>query len=151
MSLNSRTGLLNSWSDARANPRLLWALRKTVSTWGFGSSGYERMNETLLSVFHSVSNRAHGKRSRNSVSSAACYAFNSFFLSRARDFTIFTLHDLTYFYVERTTAQGLGAVRSLHILHIGRNATCSLFLMPLFKFTGLCLWYLSYFRIDQTI
>ncbi len=39
----------------------------------------EWMKLTHLSVFHSVSNRAHGKRSRNSVSSAARYAFNSFF------------------------------------------------------------------------
>ncbi len=31
----------------------------------------------------------------------ARYAFNSFFLSRARDFTTFTLHDLTDFYIER--------------------------------------------------
>ncbi len=38
----------------------------------------ERMDEMHLSVFHSVSNRAHGRRSRNSISSAA-YAFNSFF------------------------------------------------------------------------
>ncbi len=71
--------------------------------WGV-TSGYERMNETHLSVFHSVSNRACGKHSRNSVSSAARYAFNSLFKSRARDFTTFTLHDLTDFYVERATA-----------------------------------------------
>ncbi len=37
------------------------------------------MNETHLSMFHSVLNRARGKRSRNSVSSAASYAFNSLF------------------------------------------------------------------------
>ncbi len=30
-----------------------------------------RMDETHLSMFHSVSNRAGGKRSRNSISSAA--------------------------------------------------------------------------------
>ncbi len=74
-----------------------------------------------------------------------------FFSLEQETFLIFTLHDLTDFYVERTTALGPGAIRSLHILHIWRNATCRLFLMPLFKFTGLCLWYLSYFRIDQTI
>ncbi len=62
------------------------------------------MNETHLSVFHSVSKCAHRKRSRNIVSSAARYTFNSFFLSRARDFTTFTLHNLTDFYVERATA-----------------------------------------------
>ncbi len=55
------------------------------------------MNETHLSMFHSVSNR-----SRNSVSSVARYLF--VFLFRARDFTTFTLHDLTDFYVERATA-----------------------------------------------
>ncbi len=41
-----------------------------------------RMDETHLSVFHSVSNRARGKR----------------------DWTSFTLHDLTDFYVESVTA-----------------------------------------------
>ncbi len=65
----------------RADPRLLGVLRKTVLTRGVGvrSSGYERMNETHLSVFHSALNHAHGKRSRNSVSSAARYTFNSLF------------------------------------------------------------------------
>ncbi len=62
-----------------------------------GSSGYERMNESHLSV----SNHNRGKRLRNSVSYAARYAFNSFVLSRARDFTTFTLHDLTEFFIER--------------------------------------------------
>ncbi len=38
------------------------------------------------------------------VSSVARYAFNSFFLSRARDFMTFTLHDLAVFFiVERAT------------------------------------------------
>ncbi len=36
--------------------------------------------------------------------SAARYAFISLFKSRARDFTTFTLQDLTDFYVERATA-----------------------------------------------
>ncbi len=63
------------------------------------------VNETHLSVFHSTLNHAQGKRSRNSISSEARYAFNSFFFSsRARDFTTFTLHYLTDFYVERATA-----------------------------------------------
>ncbi len=35
------------------------------------------MDETHLSVFHSISNRACGGRSRNSISSG--YAFNYFF------------------------------------------------------------------------
>ncbi len=67
----------------------------------------EWMKLTHLSVFHSVSNRAHGKRSRNSVSSAARYAFNSFFLSQASNCTTSTLHEFTNFYVERVTAHKL--------------------------------------------
>ncbi len=52
-----------------------------------------------LSVFHSVSNRAH------IISSAAPYAFNAFFVFvRARDCTTFTLHDLTDFCVWSLTA-----------------------------------------------
>ncbi len=47
--------------------------------WGVRSSGYKRMNEMHLSMFHSALNHAHGKHSRNSVSSAARYAFNSLF------------------------------------------------------------------------
>ncbi len=31
--------------------------------------GGERIDETHLSAFHSISNRAHGKRLRNSISS----------------------------------------------------------------------------------
>ncbi len=38
------------------------------------------------------------------VSSAARYSSNSLISSRALDFTTFTLHDLTDFYVERATA-----------------------------------------------
>ncbi len=68
--------------------------------------GGERMDETHLSVFDSVSNRAHGKHLRNSISFAARYTFNSFFFFfvRARDCTTFTLHDLPDFYVESVTA-----------------------------------------------
>ncbi len=40
---------------------------------GLGMVWDERMDETHLSVFHSVSNRAHRKRSRNSISSAVQY------------------------------------------------------------------------------
>ncbi len=65
------------------------------------------MNETHLSMLHSVSYRARGKRSRKSISSVARSAFNSLFLSRARDFTTFTLHVLAYFYVERATTTAL--------------------------------------------
>ncbi len=46
---------------------------------GHGGCWDERMNETHLSVFHSISNRAHGKRSRNNISSVTRYTFNSFF------------------------------------------------------------------------
>ncbi len=38
-----------------------------------------RMDETHLSVFHSVSNCARGKRSRNSISSAARISSRFFF------------------------------------------------------------------------
>ncbi len=44
---------------------------------GIVQSSYEQMNETHLSVFHSISNRTRVKRSRNSISSAARYAFNT--------------------------------------------------------------------------
>ncbi len=59
------------------------------------------MDETHLSVFHSVSNRARGRRSRNSISSR--YALNSFFFFffQTRDYTTFTLQD---FYIESVTA-----------------------------------------------
>ncbi len=52
-----------------------------TSVWRMLSCGLVRvfMNETHLSVFHSVLNRTRGKRWRNSVSSAARYAFNSLF------------------------------------------------------------------------
>ncbi len=56
----------------------------------------ERMDETLLSVFHSVSNHTHWKRSRNRISSAVRYVilvqYSLFFLSRARDSRTFTLN-----------------------------------------------------------
>ncbi len=43
------------------------------------------MDETHLSVFHSVSNRARGKRSRNSISSAARISPRFFFfLSKSK-------------------------------------------------------------------
>ncbi len=55
------------------------------------------MDETHLSVFHSVSNRARGRRSRNSISSR--YVF--FFFLQTRDCTTFTLQD---FYIESVKA-----------------------------------------------
>ncbi len=52
----------------------------------------EILDQMYLSVFHSVSNRAHGKRS---VSPSRLGMLSTlFFLVRARDCTTFTLHDL---------------------------------------------------------
>ncbi len=69
-----------------ADPRLLGALRKTG-----GGGGGMKMKEWMkrncpcfTQWFHSVSNRAHGKRSRNSISSVALHAFNSFFFSKSK-------------------------------------------------------------------
>ncbi len=78
-----------------------------MSTGGGGGGGVRVvMTETHLSVFHSVSNRARRKCSRNSISSTARYAFNMFFFSSRTlyDFMTFTLHDLKDFYVVRATA-----------------------------------------------
>ncbi len=61
---------------------------------------WNAMEETHLSVFHSVSNRAHG-RPRKSISSVR---FQLVFFVRARDCMTFTLHDLADFYVESVTA-----------------------------------------------
>ncbi len=58
------------------------------------------MDETHLSVFHSVSNRAHGKHSRKSLPRLGTLSTRFFFF----DCTTFTLQDLTDFYVERVTA-----------------------------------------------
>ncbi len=51
------------WVTLSADPRHLGALRRTVSLVSEGGGGNERMDETHLSVFHSVSNHARGKRS----------------------------------------------------------------------------------------
>ncbi len=88
-------GKLYTYILDSADPRLLGALRKTVSLVGLGG-----MDEMHLSVFHSVSNRVCGRRSRNSISSAA-YAFNSFFFFV---FFVSSLCQETAFYVERVTA-----------------------------------------------
>ncbi len=53
----------------------------------------ERIDETHFSTFHSILNHAHGKHSRNCISFAVLF----FFLSHARDCTMFTLYDLTDF------------------------------------------------------
>ncbi len=61
----------------------------------------ERMKKTNLCF--TLSNRACGEHSRNSIYSAAWYAFNSFIiLVRARDSTTLTLHDLADFYIDFT-------------------------------------------------
>ncbi len=73
------------------------ALRKT------GGLMKEWMN--ALSMFHSVLKRAHRKRSRNSISSAARHAFNSFFLFVSRK-RLYNIHVTWFhwFYIERVTA-----------------------------------------------
>ncbi len=83
----------------RADSRLLGALRKTVSTGGVARGIRVVMNETHLSVFYSVS-----KHARETVSLPRLVMLSTFFSSRVRDFTTFTLHDLTDFYVEMATA-----------------------------------------------
>ncbi len=62
------------------------------------SSGYEWNTSVRVSL-------RLESRSRNSVSSAARYAFNSLFQSRAGDFTTFTLHDFTDYYIGRATTE----------------------------------------------
>ncbi len=59
---------------------------------------------SCLSGYLSILNCACGKRSRNSVSLWLAMHSTRFLKSQARDFTTFTLHDLTDFYVERATA-----------------------------------------------
>ncbi len=65
-------------TNLRAEPILdFWGPYAKLCRPGGGQvvmSGY-----THLFVFHSVSNRARGKHSRNSFSSAARYVFNSLF------------------------------------------------------------------------
>ncbi len=68
-------------SVGSADPRPLGTLRKTVS----GGGGGGGMDETHLSMFHSVSNRARGKRSRNSISSVARISSRFiYFLSKSK-------------------------------------------------------------------
>ncbi len=69
------------------------------------------MDETHLSVFHSVSNCARGKCSRNSIFSSARYKLSTrfcfvlfffrFLEPWSKDCMTFTLHDLTDSYIER--------------------------------------------------
>ncbi len=75
--------------NSSADPRLLGPYTKLYHRRGVGVGGVvgcnvvigmkEWMKLTHLSVFHSISNRAHEKRSRNSISSPAQDAFNTFF------------------------------------------------------------------------
>ncbi len=74
----------------RANPRLLGALRK---------SGYEQINETHLSEFHSVSYRACGKRSRNMSLLQLAMLSTLFFVSSKR------LYDIRWRYVPKSCLQ----------------------------------------------
>ncbi len=82
-----------------ADPRLLGALRRTVSS-GRGEGGFEWLWMKRICLCFFPSRNELTERARET---AARYTFNSFFLSRARDFTTFTLHDLTDFYIERAT------------------------------------------------
>ncbi len=67
-------------------------------------NGLEWMKR-ICPCFTSVSNHAHGKRSRNSLPWLVRFQLGfSFFLFQTRDCTTFSLHDLTDFYVERVTA-----------------------------------------------
>ncbi len=94
------------------------------------SSGYERMNEKHLSMFSLRLESRETCLFRGSL----CFQYN--LLSRARDFTTFTLHDLTVFCIiihvfiaaDQITKSSLrargppgvsGALRSLCILRIG--------------------------------
>ncbi len=63
------------WPETRAKPRLLGALCKTVST---GGGGFEWLRKNERNAFVHVSLRPESC-SRNSMSSAARYAFNLFF------------------------------------------------------------------------
>ncbi len=68
-----------------------------------------REDETYLSVFHSVSNRAHGKRSRNSsFRGSVCFQlYLKKNCSRARDCTTFTLQDFTDIDIEMDTVHNI--------------------------------------------
>ncbi len=77
------TDILGSLMSGKSRPKPGTNLRAEpiLDFWGpfdRGGGGVV-MNETHLSVFHSVSNRARGKHSRNSFSSTARYVFNSLF------------------------------------------------------------------------
>ncbi len=94
---------VGSMVKARAEPRLLGALRKTVSA--VGVMNWLWMNE--WNAFVRVSLRPEScsrKALENHCLFHGLLCFQPIFLSRARDFTTFTLHDLTDFYVERATA-----------------------------------------------
>ncbi len=78
------------------------------------------MDETHLSVFHSVSNRARGRRTRNSVSSRYVQLVFCFF-SQTRDCTTFTLHYLTDFYVDSVTAHRIKET-IIHVFTTAQNS-----------------------------
>ncbi len=81
-----------------ADPRLLGALRRT------GGGCWRVWLRWKNGCNACVSLRLESRSRKALISSMAPYTFNSFFFSRARDCTIFTLHSLTDFYVERVTA-----------------------------------------------
>ncbi len=78
-----------------------WGPYAKLSPGGGGVVGGCRgMDETHLSVFHSVSNRARGGRSRNSISSR--YAFNSYFIFFKQE--IVDIHVTRFLHRERDSA-----------------------------------------------
>ncbi len=88
-----------------------------VGVWWWGGWD-ERMDVTNAFVRVSLRLESRSRNClRNSISSAARYTFNSFVLSRARDCTTFTLHDLIDFYIERATAHHI----KIMIIHVFKN------------------------------
>ncbi len=90
------------WATSSADPILLGVLCKTVSLAEEGGRGGVIIDETHLSAFHSISNRAHGKRLRNSISSVVHDFFFFFFMQETVRRSRYMIW-LT-FYVERVTA-----------------------------------------------
>ncbi len=83
-------------------------MQNCVTGWGGGGGGVgcswdERMDETHLSMFHSVSNRAHGKRSRSISSVHSDFFVCLFFLMQETAWRSRYMIWLT-FYVESVKA-----------------------------------------------
>ncbi len=80
----------------------LWGpYAKLCHRWWGVKEGDERIDETHLSTFHSISNSAQEKCSKNSISSPVRFVL---FIFHARDCTVFTLHNLTEFLHREGTA-----------------------------------------------